>query len=199
LRLIEVHSQNVDNLHFAIALNQQEIVASTFSVDQKTALGNILCNLPFNVPFQVFHEPTLQAKSILLALREVYDGKDTDIKFVLANKNLPAYTKKVLKATLSIPAGYVTSYGAIAKAVGGGARAVGNAMACNRFAPIVPCHRVVKSDLGLGGYGAGGLRVKLEFLNREKRGFSEPKEVCFDGGCLKVFPVEYVLQKYVEA
>ena len=82
--------------------------------------------------------------------------------------HLPSYTQKVLKATPAVPAGYVTTYGAIAEAVGGGPRAVGNAMACNLFAPVVPCHRVVKSDLTLGGYGIGGLQVKYTFLDPRK-------------------------------
>jgi hypothetical protein len=68
-------------------------------------------------------------------------------------------------------------------------------MANNAFAPIVPCHRVVTSSLGLGGYGGGGLRVKYEFLKREKRGYNEPSEVLAEGQVLKVFPVEFVLQK----
>jgi alkylated DNA nucleotide flippase Atl1 len=80
--------------------------------------------------------------------------------------------------------------------VGGGPRAVGNIMAANPFAPIVPCHRVVKSDFTLGGYG-GGLKVKLELLRREKRGFSALKEIEANGGRLQVFPVEYVLRNLV--
>ncbi len=193
--MIEVYIQNYNGTYFAVALQQQEIVTSTFSGNQKTVLENILCNLPFNVPFQVFHEPSPQAKTILQTLKDIYDGKGTDTALPLASKHLPAYTKKVLKATQAIPVGYVTSYGAIAKAVGGGARAVGNAMACNRFAPVVPCHRVVKSDLGLGGYGAGGLKVKVEFLCREKRGYTEPKTVEVCGGRLQLIPVEHVLAK----
>ncbi len=194
--MIEVYSRSFEGTFFAVAINQGQIVTSTFNVDQKAALGNILSNLPFNMPFQVFHEPTIQAKTALATLKDIYDGKDPTTKLSLATAHLPVYTKKVLEATLSIPVGYVTSYGAIAEAVGGGARAVGNAMACNRFAPVVPCHRVVKSDLGLGGYSAGGLGVKLEFLMREKRGFLEPKEVDVCGGQLTVFPVEDVLRKY---
>ena len=102
----------------------------------------------------------------------------------------------MLKATAEIPLGYVASYGSVAKAVGGGPRAVGNIMAANPFAPIVPCHRVVKSDFTLGGYG-GGLKVKLELLRREKRGFSALKEIEANGGRLQVFPVEYVLRNLV--
>jgi hypothetical protein len=66
-------------------------------------------------------------------------------------------------------------------------------MAANPFAPIVPCHRVVKSDFSLGGYG-GGLKVKLSLLGREKRGYSTSKEIEVNGRHLQVFPVEYVLR-----
>lgn len=195
--LIEIYTQISDGVHYAIAINQQEIVTSTFAADEKTALHNILSNLPFNVPFQVFNEPSTQAKTTLKILKDIFDGKEANIDLPLSTDHLPAYTKKVLKATIAIPVGYVTSYGAIAQAVGGGARAVGNAMACNLFPPIVPCHRVVKSNLSLGGYGAGGLRVKLEFLRRESRSYSEPTKVEVCGNQLWVFPVEYVLRKFV--
>jgi O-6-methylguanine DNA methyltransferase len=198
-RVIEVYAQNIEGTWFAVAINEQKIVTSSFDQNQQVVLNDVLSNLPFNTPFQVFHEPTLQAETALLTLKNIYDGKTPKFKLELSTTKLTTYTKKVLKATLAIPIGYVTSYGAIAKAVGGGARAVGNAMACNIFPPIVPCHRVVKSDLSLGGYGAGGMKVKLDFLAREKRGFCEPKEIDVDGGCLKVFPVEYVLEKFALA
>jgi O-6-methylguanine DNA methyltransferase len=163
-------------------------------VNQQLALRNILGNLPFNVPFQVFHEPSSFGRSILASLRCIYRGQNVDASFPLTMTRLPSYTQRVLKATAQIPLGYVTSYSSIAKAVGGGPRAVGNIMAANPFAPIVPCHRVVKSDFGLGGYG-GGLKVKVELLQREKRGFSASKEVEVKGGSyLAVFPAEYALK-----
>jgi methylated-DNA-[protein]-cysteine S-methyltransferase len=194
--MIEIYTQNLEGIWFAVALNGQQIVTSSFGSDQQRTLNNVLGNLPFDAAFQVFHEPTTYAKTALSALKCIYDGKDPDIKLALATAHLPAYTKKVLEATLSIPVGYVTSYGAIAKAVGGGPRAVGNAMACNLFPPIVPCHRVVKSDLGLGGYGAGGLKVKLEFLKRERRGYTKPRVIEVCKGQLCVVPVEQVLTKF---
>ncbi len=195
--MIEVYAQNINDIWFSFATKHQKIITSTFASTQQVALSSILSNIPFNRPFQVFHEPSTQAKITLKNLKDIYDGKNTDPNLPLATDNLPVYTKKVLKATMAIPVGYVTSYGAIAKAVGGGARAVGNAMACNLFPPLVPCHRVVKSNLGLGGYGAGGLGVKLEFLRREKRGYNEPKTIEVCGGQLSLFPVEHVLAKYV--
>ena len=100
----------------------------------------------------------------------------------------------MLRTVSQIPVGYVASYSGVAHAVGGGARAVGNVMANNPFAPIVPCHRVVTSGLGLGGYG-GGLQVKFEFLKREKRGYAEKRHVAVDDKVLNVFPVELVLEK----
>lgn len=193
--MIEIYTQNIDDTWFAIAINQQQIVTSSFGANQRTTINTVLCNVPFNLPFQVFHEPTASAKNTLATLKCIYDGKDVNANLSLATAHLPAYTKKVLKTTSTIPLGYVTSYGSIAKAVGGGPRAVGNIMASNPFAPIVPCHRVVKTDFTLGGYG-GGLKVKVELLGREKRGFLASKNISVDGGELTVYPVEYVLRNF---
>jgi O-6-methylguanine DNA methyltransferase len=128
-------------------------------------------------------------------MKHVYDGKSTTENVAMSMERLPKYTQRVLRAVFQIPVGYVASYGSVAEAVGGGARAVGNAMASNPFAPIVPCHRVVTSSLRLGGYG-GGLRLKFVLLNRERRGFSEPTEILVDDKDLRVFPVEFVLKKF---
>jgi len=191
-RLIEVYSQCSEGVWFGAAVSQEQILASSFSTSQATTLKQILSILPYDAAFQVFHEPSDFAKEIFASLKAIYYGKDVDTNFRLALTLLPAYTQKVLKATQQIPLGYATFYSSISEAVGGGPRAVGNVMASNPFAPIVPCHRVVRSDLTLGGYG-GGLKTKIELLNREKRGFSSSKELRVNGGALKVFPVEYVL------
>jgi O-6-methylguanine DNA methyltransferase len=193
--VIEVYSQISDGVTFAVALENHKILVTTFRADQQAALETILDNLPDEEPFEVCREASAEAKTVLDALKAIYDGRDTDATLTLATSRLPAYTNRVIQATIAVPVGYVTTYGAIAAAVGGGPRAVGNAMACNLFAPAVPCHRVVKSDFTLGGYGAGGLKVKLEFLKREKRGFTEPKTVEVCGGQLQLYPVEQVLAK----
>ena len=147
--------------------------------------------------FQAFHEPAPSANKVLTTLKRVYDGKKVNENLSLATAHLPTYTKKVLKTTEAIPLGYVTSYGAIAKAVGGGPRAVGNIMASNPFAPIVPCHRVIRSDFTLGGYGFG-LKNKIQLLSRERQGFSSSKIIEVNDEHLMVFPVEYVLKNFAQ-
>ncbi len=72
-------------------------------------------------------------------------------------------------ACRSIPAGETRSYAWLAAEAGSplAMRAAGQAMARNRFSLIIPCHRVIASDGGLGGYGGGGLRVKAWLLQME--------------------------------
>lgn len=78
------------------------------------------------------------------------------------------FEKKVYLTVSKIPKGEVRSYKWVAKAVGrpGSARAVGNALNRNPYAPTVPCHRVVKSDGSIGGYSKG-IKLKKRLLKRE--------------------------------
>ena len=78
---------------------------------------------------------------------------------------------KVWKYLISIPKGRVKTYKQVAIAIKNpkAARAVANACAKNPYAPKIPCHRVIRSDGGLGGYsGRGGIRLKLKLLRSEK-------------------------------
>ena len=78
---------------------------------------------------------------------------------------------KVWKYLISIPRGTVKTYKQVAIAIKSpkSARAVANACAKNPYAPKIPCHRVIRSDGGLGGYsGKGGVRQKLKLLRSEK-------------------------------
>ena len=194
--MIGVYVKDVEGIWFAVAFADEEILSVAFGSDQKTAVNTIQSSFAEKEVLEVFTQPLQQFDALFAALREFYDGKSPAHSFILADTDLPIYSQRVLRAVSAIPVGYVASYGAVAKAVGGGARAVGNIMASNSFPLIVPCHRVVKADLKLGGYGVGGLGVKLELLRREQRGYSEPKEINIDKGVLKVFPTETVVKKY---
>ena len=82
----------------------------------------------------------------------------------------PPFYAAAWNACRTIPAGETRSYAWLAAAAGrpGAARAAGQAMAKNRLALVIPCHRVIGSSGDLHGYGAGGLAVKAELLNMER-------------------------------
>ena len=78
---------------------------------------------------------------------------------------------KVWKYLETIPRGTVKTYKQVAIAINRpkSARAVANACGKNPYAPKIPCHRVIRSDGGLGGYsGKGGIKTKLRLLRSEK-------------------------------
>lgn len=79
------------------------------------------------------------------------------------------FQKKVWSALAKIPYGQTRSYRDIAKAIGHpkAFRAVGNANGQNSIPLIVPCHRVIESSGGLGGFGHG-IKVKKRLLDLEK-------------------------------
>ncbi|KKT45977.1 MAG: hypothetical protein UX12_C0018G0011 [Candidatus Collierbacteria bacterium GW2011_GWC1_45_47] len=63
------------------------------------------------------------------------------------------FAEKVYEAVKKIPRGKVTTYKEIGRLINSkGYQAIGQALRCNPYAPIVPCHRVVASDLSLGGF-----------------------------------------------
>jgi methylated-DNA-[protein]-cysteine S-methyltransferase len=79
------------------------------------------------------------------------------------------FQARVYERLRAIPYGRVVTYGTIADELGegpGAARAVGQAVGANPVAIVIPCHRVVGSDLALHGYG-GGVERKATLLRLE--------------------------------
>ena len=68
---------------------------------------------------------------------------------------------------LLIPIGKVVSYSTLASILKTSPRAVARYLAHNRFAPLIPCHRVVKKNGDLGGYTPGGSFIKRKLLELE--------------------------------
>ena len=88
-----------------------------------------------------------------------------------------AFQKKVWQALCRIPYGETRSYGEVARQVGNprAARAVGMANHENPAAIVVPCHRVIRGDGRLGGYG-GGRRKKSALLRLEQTGSASQRK-----------------------
>jgi AraC family transcriptional regulator of adaptative response/methylated-DNA-[protein]-cysteine methyltransferase len=86
-----------------------------------------------------------------------------------------AFQHRVWEALQRIPPGVTRSYSEIAREIGqpAAARAVAGACADNRVAVVIPCHRVVREDGGLGGY-RWGVERKREILRRERGGPPAP-------------------------
>jgi methylated-DNA-[protein]-cysteine S-methyltransferase len=103
------------------------------------------------------------------------------VRFSLDNLRMDLcspFQKKALLADYAIPRGKVSAYGVIAGRIGspGAARAVGTVMASNPYPIVIPCHRVIRSDGSLGGYG-GGLDMKRRLLEMEGVEFRDMNHV----------------------
>lgn len=84
--------------------------------------------------------------------------------------NISPFHRQVLEQCAQIPAGKTLTYGELAARAGSprAARAVGSAMARNRWPLIIPCHRVLGTDGRLTGYsGTGGIETKRRLLGLE--------------------------------
>ena len=88
-------------------------------------------------------------------------------------EDAPPFFAAAWEACRRIPPGETRSYQWLAAQAGKplAARAAGQAMARNRLALIIPCHRVIGSNGNLHGYGAGGLTVKARLLEMEQSAF----------------------------
>lgn len=87
------------------------------------------------------------------------------------------FQQRVWQLLLEIPYGETRSYEDLARMLAspGAVRAVGHANGQNRLAILIPCHRVINKDGGLGGYG-GGLWRKRMLLTLEKTGVLPPAQ-----------------------
>lgn len=129
----------------------------------------------FNLPLFPGESPLFDRLKV--DLKEYFEGRRRSFDLPL---NYPGtdFQRRVWEALLRIPYGETRCYADIARELGtqgaarpaaarpGAARAVGHANGLNRIAILIPCHRVINADGGLGGYG-GGLWRKLRLLETE--------------------------------
>ena len=107
-------------------------------------------------------------KEVLSQLKRYLKGDLRRFDCKLDLKGTP-FERKVWSALAKIPYGQTRSYKEIAQAIGHpkAFRAVGNANGKNSIPLIIPCHRVIESNGGLGGFGHG-LKVKKQLLDLER-------------------------------
>lgn len=96
--------------------------------------------------------------------------RDALLDVALDYDGVPPFHQRVYEAARRIAPGSVVTYGEMARDLGepGAARAVGQALGHNPFAPLVPCHRILAAQGASGGFSAeGGARTKLRLLEIE--------------------------------
>jgi methylated-DNA-[protein]-cysteine S-methyltransferase len=117
--------------------------------------------------------PPPAVRSAIERIGALLEGRVVDLSDVeLDLRGVSEFDARVYLEALRIPCGQTVTYGELARRVGApdAAPAVGQAMARNPFAPIVPCHRVVAAGGRLGGFSAvGGVLTKRRMLAIEAR------------------------------
>lgn len=149
-----------------VATTQRGLCAVLLGDDEGELLSNLRQRfpraelLPGGEPFQ----------STLDRVVSLIDHSATSQPSLPLDLHGTAFQRKVWDALQDIPPGRTTTYGELARRVGlpGGARAVAQACGANPAAVIVPCHRVVAADGGLGGY-RWGVERKRALLTLEER------------------------------
>jgi len=101
-------------------------------------------------------------------LEAYFDGRLKRFRMPLDLRVLTPFQRSVLDATARVPFGQVASYSEIARRIGRpeARRAVGSALGRNPVAIVIPCHRVVAANGGIGGY-TGGLAIKRSLMRIE--------------------------------
>lgn len=113
-------------------------------------------------------EAPVELDAVRRQLDEYFAGRRRDFELDLDWQLSAGFARAVLERTAAIPFGETRTYGEMAAAAGSprAFRAAGSALGSNSIPIVVPCHRVLRSGGGLGGYG-GGLDVKRELLTLE--------------------------------
>ncbi len=188
---LSVYCSKVGDVWFCVAADEEDrILASTFSLEgRRQAIGQMLEEFE-EWRIDQEEQPSREIGAALLALSRVWQGEATGSQLRLAMEGRAPFNSRVLELVRRIPRGSISTYRLVAAAAGnpGAARAVGNAIAANPFVLIVPCHRVVQTNLTIGGYGLG-VKVKELLLRREgvifRRDSSDRLRV--EAGCVYAF------------
>jgi len=156
-----ISTYNYRKLYFAVAVKDEKIIKTILPKSSgKEALNEI--SKEFN-SYILSDEYRSSAEDIC----NIYQGESASFGNKAINLDLNEFQMKVLLEVMKIPCGKVRTYKQISEAIDSKAyRAVGTAIGKNPLPLIIPCHRVVRSDLNVGGF-SGGFEMKKEILKNE--------------------------------
>lgn len=193
---VRLWADEIDGSWFAVAFHGERYVATAVAASRSRAIGAL--HLPRGLSTDPVEEATPFAREAIAMLARLEAGNEVDKRFELSEEYLAPYLRATLSVAAAIPLGYVATYGDVGSIAGVIARSVGHIMATNPLYPIVPCHRVVGSDMALVGYGGKqdppALRSKAARLRAEARGLAAAT-IEVGGGLLPLYPAERVVDR----
>jgi len=148
-----------------LAATARGLIRVAYGADE--SLDEVLSELAAKVSPRVLEAPAW-LDEVRRELDEYFEGRRTSFGVPVDWQLSQGFGRKVLRATARIPYGKVLTYKEVAAKAGSprGSRAAGNALGANRMPIVIPCHRVLHSGGGLGGY-TGGLDRKEHLLRLE--------------------------------
>lgn len=147
-----------------VAVGPRGLVAATVRPSKAKALAELKQRVPAGV-----REDAAATREACDQIAEYLDGSRKRFQLKVDWTGIGTeFQRQVWRELTKVKWGATVSYGELAERVGrpGAARAIGNVMNANRHWLIVPCHRVITSGGGMGGYG-GGEQVKRALLELE--------------------------------
>ena len=171
--IISISTYKHENLYFAVGYsNNRKIVR--IALPQKSLEEAVYEISKYHPKYHLSNENNNIAQKI----SSMYFGENLDFDLNLLELDLgesflerstlkTSFERKVILEVAKIPYGCVLTYKEIAKSINSHAyRAVGTAIGKNPFPIVIPCHRVIRSDGKVGGFG-GGTPMKVEMLENE--------------------------------
>jgi methylated-DNA-[protein]-cysteine S-methyltransferase len=115
-----------------------------------------------------YYEERPSASKLGTDMSRYFEGDEVTWDVVLDLEGLTDFRRRVYDRVARIPYGQTSTYGQVASDIGcsGGGRAVGQAMAGNRFPLVIPCHRVISGNRSIGGFSSG-INLKRYLLRIE--------------------------------
>lgn len=186
-------------------MDEEDIPPEENPVQQMVQMNDLVVDLDFlPYPLRVYFSENgvskctfVQTKEFLLSESDLSQGEIeviTSVKewvdsYIAGNFSSPTpildyqkvtdFRKTIYNNLAKVRPGSKITYAELARLSGSpnASRAVGSAMAANQFVPIIPCHRVVRTDGGLGNYsGLGGIKTKQLLLSFENQASTDVKE-----------------------
>ena len=183
ISLITISVKKFEKIWLGVAIQVGgEIIKISFSKSRKDVLNEIIKRVSQNWRIR---SNDSEAQIALVSINKLFHGEKNNNQLKIDFKQATKFQRKVYSLLREIPKGKVSTYSIIAKAVGhrGACRAVGNVMASNPFPLLIPCHRIINSNLRMGNYSIPGLneiessRLKLQVLQNEGVKIKENKVV----------------------